>query len=98
MNCNVVQFIFFQLIFLSLLQVLANRGVLADVSLVVEGKTVQAHKVLLAAASDYFAAMFTGSMMESEMETVELQGLEFSALQLLVDYCYSGQPKSELLR
>ena len=49
------------------------------------------HKVLLAAASDYFAAMFTGSMVEAEMETVELQGLEFSALQLLVDYCYSGE-------
>jgi len=61
------------------------------VSLVVEGKTVQAHKVLLAAASDYFAAMFTGNMIESEMETVELQGLEFSALQLLVDYCYTGE-------
>ena len=35
--------------------------------------------------------MFTGNMIESEMETVELQGLEFSALQLLVDYCYTGE-------
>ena len=60
-------------------------------SLVVEGKTVQAHKVILAAASDYFAAMFTGTMIEAEMETVELQGLDFSALQLLVEYCYSGE-------
>ena len=64
---------------------------LADVTLVVEDKTVLAHKVLLAAASDYFAAMFTGNMIESEMETVELQGLEFTALQLLVDFCYTGK-------
>ncbi len=54
------------------------------------------HKVLLAAASDYFAAMFTGSMVEAEMETVELQGLEFSALQLLVDYCYSGENEKKV--
>jgi hypothetical protein len=73
------------------MQGFASRGVLADVTLVVENKSVQAHKVLLSAASDYFAAMFTGNMIEAEMETVELQGLEFSALQLLIDYCYTGE-------
>ena len=74
----------------SILQAYASRGVLTDVDLVCEGVTIAAHRVLLAAASDYFAAMFTGTMAEASMPSVEIQGVEPAALKLLVDYCYSG--------
>lgn len=55
------------------------------------GVEIAAHRVLLAAASDYFAAMFTGNMVEASMASIEIQGVEPAALQLLVNYCYSGE-------
>ena len=51
---------------------------------------IQAHKIILAAASDYFAAMFTGGMLESETDRVPIHGLDPEALHLIVEYCYSG--------
>jgi len=69
----------------------ANKGVLTDVTLVCDGKELKAHKVLLAAASDYFSAMFTGGMLEADMDRVEIQGVDAVALELLVDYCYTGK-------
>ena len=77
---------------ISLFQNFANKGVLTDVTLVCDGKELKAHKVLLAAASDYFSAMFTGGMLEADMDRVEIQGVDAVALELLVDYCYTGTP------
>lgn len=63
---------------------------MTDVTLVSDGTEVPAHKLLLAAASDYFAAMFTGGMVEAGRDRVEIQGLDPAALKMLVDYCYTG--------
>jgi len=69
----------------------AKNGVLTDVTLVCADVEIQAHKIILAAASDYFAAMFTGGMIESETDRVPIHGLDPEALHLIVEYCYSGK-------
>lgn len=50
----------------------------------------QAHRVILAASSDYFRGMFTLGMKESFQSSVNLPFLSASELDLLVDSSYSG--------
>ena len=76
---------------LSRIQDFACRGLLTDVILLAGDHEIHAHRLLLAAASDYFAAMFTGSMAESSAHQVEILGVDPSSLQQLVDYCYTGK-------
>lgn len=47
-------------------------------------------RLVLSAASEYFAAMFTGSMRESAESEVTLEGVNGDVLQALVSYCYTG--------
>lgn len=63
---------------------------LCDVSLVVGGKEVEAHRVVLAANSAYFYTMFTGDLLESSSREVVLKEVDFEAVKLLVDYCYTA--------
>ena len=45
-------------------------GVLTDVTLVAGDVSVPCHRLLLSANSDYFAAMFTGGMVEASLQAV----------------------------
>ncbi|XP_055696149.1 kelch-like protein 5 [Lutzomyia longipalpis] len=65
---------------------------LCDVVLIagVDGKRVPAHRLVLSAASAYFAAMFTGSLRETQEREITLGEVTGTALQLLVQYCYTG--------
>ena len=79
------------LVILLFLQSFVSRGVLTDVTLVAGDTSISCHRLLLSASSDYFAAMFTGGMVEQNMDTVEIQGVDGGALRQLVDYCYAGK-------
>ena len=50
--------------------------------------TVQVHKSLLAATSDYFRVMFGGMMAESQQNTVDLKGVTADGLQHIIDFIY----------
>lgn len=63
---------------------------LCDVTLVADNTEVPAHKVVLSACSPYFYAMFT-SFEESKQDKITLQGVDITALQLLVDYVYTSE-------
>ena len=51
---------------------------------------VPAHRLVLSASSAYFAAMFTGSLRETKEHEVTLGEVQGDALQILVQYCYTG--------
>jgi len=76
---------------LTKIQGFVTRGVLTDVTLVAGDKMFPCHRLLLAASSDYFSAMFTGGMIEQDLDTIHIQGVDPGALGHLVDYCYTGR-------
>ncbi|XP_013138064.1 PREDICTED: kelch-like protein 5 [Papilio polytes] len=63
---------------------------LCDVVLIAEGCRIPAHKVVLSSCSEYFAAMFTGSLKEAKLNEIVLERVDATALQSLVHYCYTG--------
>ncbi|KAI8435404.1 hypothetical protein MSG28_003720 [Choristoneura fumiferana] len=60
----------------------------SDVTLIVEGQRIPAHKVILAASSDYFRALLYGGMREANQAEVELQA-PLQAFKALLRYVYS---------
>ncbi|RVE44844.1 hypothetical protein evm_010499, partial [Chilo suppressalis] len=63
---------------------------LCDVALIAGGCSIPAHKIILASCSEYFAAMFTGSLKEAQLTEITLERVDSQALQALVRYCYTG--------
>ncbi|XP_019625147.1 PREDICTED: kelch-like protein 24 [Branchiostoma belcheri] len=71
-------------------QKMRSEGLLVDVTLCAEGKEIPCHRLVLAANSEYFKVMFNGSHSESRKGKIEIGGVSAEALQLLVDYSYTG--------
>ena len=63
-----------------------------DVSLKVGEEIFSAHRIELAASSDYFHSMFARGMKESNQEEIELkdEGISAAALKIVLDSIYSG--------
>ncbi|TGZ75611.1 hypothetical protein CRM22_000255 [Opisthorchis felineus] len=51
---------------------------------------IPAHRVILAAASDYFAAMFGNELKEATEMEIRIHDVDPAALQTLVNYIYTG--------
>lgn len=67
-----------------------GHQMLTDVVLEVGNDLFHAHKVVLAAASPYFKAMFTGGLRESDMNRVKLQAVSATAMARLIRFMYTG--------
>ncbi|KAM6218705.1 kelch-like protein 26 isoform 1-T1 [Rhynchocyon petersi] len=78
------------------LAALRAQGQLLDVALTVNNEVFHAHKVVLAACSDYFRAMFTGGMREAGQAVVELKGVSARGLRHIVDFAYSAEVTLDL--
>ncbi|NXQ81595.1 KLHL4 protein, partial [Nyctibius grandis] len=63
---------------------------LCDVLLIVGDQKIPAHRLVLSAASDYFAAMFTNDVREAKQEEIKMEGVDPDALKALVHYAYTG--------
>ena len=69
-----------------------DEGQFIDVRLKVREDIFPAHRIVLAANSDYFHAMFTDGMKESTQEVIELKDERISpdALKIVMDSIYTG--------
>ncbi|XP_074853335.1 kelch repeat and BTB domain-containing protein 4 isoform X1 [Carettochelys insculpta] len=65
----------------------------ADVTISVEGKEFQLHRLVLSAQSCFFRSMFTSNLKEAHNRVIELQDVSERVFQLLVDYIYHGTVK-----
>lgn len=65
---------------------------MCDVTLVADGIEIPAHKMVLAACSPYFYAMFSG-FEESKQDRVTLRAVDNQALLTLIEYVYTAEVK-----
>lgn len=63
---------------------------LCDVRLKAQNQVISAHRVVLAAVSPYFKAMFCSHLDESQQTEIEIQGLSSSVLHMIVEYAYTS--------
>ncbi|XP_066125435.1 actin-binding protein IPP isoform X2 [Saccopteryx bilineata] len=61
-----------------------------DVQLQVGKETFKVHRLVLAASSPYFAALFTAGMKESSKDVVQILGIEAEIFRILLDFIYTG--------
>ena len=69
---------------------LRENSDLCDVTLCVEQEEFKAHRLVLAACSPYFNAMFTNQHLESSSSRVQLNGVEGGALGALIEFAYTS--------
>lgn len=70
---------------------LYNEDTCTDFSVEVEGKTFRCHKVVLAAVSDYFKAMFSSGMKEVEHSKATLQDVSAGAFEVMLNILYPSK-------
>ena len=68
-----------------------SKQQLCDVILIAGARRIPAHRIVLSAASDYFAAMFTNDVREATQEEIVMKDVEPDALYSLVQYVYTGR-------
>ncbi|XP_016384415.1 kelch-like protein 22 [Sinocyclocheilus rhinocerous] len=78
------------------LLMLRQGGILFDVVLLVEGKAIQAHRILLAASCDYFRGMFAGGLREMQQTEIPVQGVTYTAMTKLLDFIYTSELELDL--
>ncbi|KAI8509832.1 Kelch-like H-associated protein 1 [Branchiostoma belcheri] len=80
---------------LGVMNMLREHHQLCDVTLKVtyqdKKDTFLAHKVVLAAASPYFKAMFTGGLKECEMQEIPIEGVHPCVMNQLIGFAYTSQ-------
>ena len=69
-----------------------EQGEFIDVGLKVGEEVFSAHRIVLAASSDYFHAMFAHGMKESNQKVIDLkdESISTAALKIVLDSIYSG--------
>ncbi|XP_069613410.1 kelch-like protein 22 [Ranitomeya imitator] len=70
---------------------LRNGGILFDVVLKLEGRCVEAHRILLAASCDYFRGMFAGGLREKDQHEVQIHGITYDAMCKILDFIYTSE-------
>lgn len=61
-----------------------------DVGLKVGGRVFKVHRLVLAASSPYFSALFAGGMREADKEEVQILGVDTDVFEILLEFIYTG--------
>jgi len=61
----------------------------------IDGQEYPCHRVVLAACSDYFRAMFTAHMRESDQDRIMVHGISGNELAQIVQFMYTGEIELE---
>ncbi|KAM4578954.1 kelch-like protein 22 isoform 2-T2 [Fundulus diaphanus] len=75
---------------------LRQSGTLFDVELLVEGRPIPAHRILLAASCDYFRCMFAGGLRETQQNEIPIHGVSYTAMKKILDYIYTSEIELDL--
>ena len=67
-----------------------ERGELCDVIVMVEKEQFQLHRLVLAAGSDFFHAMFTSGFQEKDKNEIKLIGQTAANFRSFLCFVYSG--------
>ncbi|XP_062384016.1 kelch-like protein 6 [Sardina pilchardus] len=73
------------------LETLRSESSLTDVTLRVQGVDFPCHRVVLAAASQYFKAMFCSDLREKHEDKISIKGLDAETMEILVNYTYTSK-------
>lgn len=76
---------------MSRLDSLRHGGILFDVVLLVDGRPLRAHRILLAASCDYFRGMFAGGLRETQQTEIPVHGVTHTAMTKLLDFIYTSE-------
>ncbi|XP_019870847.1 kelch-like protein 18 [Aethina tumida] len=74
-----------------IMEEIRRQGKLCDVVLRVDGQQFSAHRIVLSATIPYFKAMFTNDMVEARNKEIELNCIDATALEALVNFAYTGR-------
>ncbi|XP_065204072.1 speckle-type POZ protein-like [Planococcus citri] len=66
----------------------------SDVTISVKGKNYPAHKLILAARSSVFKAMFRNDMQESQKNRIVINDIEEETFEEMLHYIYTGKVKN----
>jgi|JYMV01.1.fsa_nt_gi kelch-like protein 1/4/5 len=69
----------------------ASKRQLCDVVIIAGNKRIPGHRLVLSAASDYFAAMFTNDVREAKMEEIVMKDVDPESMEAIVNYAYTGK-------
>ncbi|KAJ4804443.1 BTB/POZ and MATH domain-containing protein 2 [Rhynchospora pubera] len=75
---------------------LLESGEGADVTFEIEGEAFRAHRSVLAARSPGFKAQLFGSMMESKMDKITVEGMRADVFKIMLRFIYTDMLPSEL--
>ena len=76
------------------IQKFRQEGKLVDIIFQAEGRNKPAHKIFMAAVSEYCGAQFTGAwgqLPRDKTEVIKLDDIKFKALSQMVDFAYTGE-------
>ena len=70
-----------------------HTGELCDATLLVNGRELKAHRIVLAACSQYFESMFIGEFAEPADESIVIEELSDDALESMITFAYTSRIK-----
>jgi len=79
------------------METLLGSKMFSDVSFIVDGETLAAHKNILCARSPVFKSMFTCGMKESSAEAVNINDVELAIMKEMLRFLYCGKVDETIL-